>query len=123
MGQRSDVAMASKLSRSLHLPRRSKTAALGWAPHRLGRWTGPALPPPCQEMTGAKEAAGKAGRWQRRAVREALLSALYTGLLTSAVLASPEMFRQSPVATWRQLTIPALAAANLPAKGVLLDCP
>jgi hypothetical protein len=48
---------------------------------------------------------------------------LLTSLLTSAVLASPELFRQSPAVSWSQRTTPGLAVGERPAGGLLLDCP
>ena len=118
--------MPSKLSRPLHIPRRPRSAGLGLRsfPSRMG--FGMAVSLPChraESTSGTGVEPELASRWQRRAVREGLVATLLTSLLTSAVLASPESFRQSPSVTWRQLTTPALALGQLPDRGVLLDCP
>ena len=51
------------------------------------------------------------------------MAALLTSLLTSAVLASPDTFRQSPSDTWRQLITPVLATGQGPRPDGLADCP
>lgn len=120
------AAVPSKLSHQLHIPRLPRPARLGLRslPTRMG--FGSAVSLPChraQSADGNGVAPALVNGWQRRAVREGLVATLLTSLLTSAVLASPESFRQSPAVTWRQFTTPALALGQLPDRGVLLDCP
>ncbi|MFN9548082.1 MAG: hypothetical protein ACK6AD_13640 [Cyanobacteriota bacterium] len=119
-------AMPTKLSRPLHIPRLPRSDALGLLSWRAGTRPGTALvlpghPPQgrSDDSSGAELSSG----WRRRAVREGLVATLVTSLLTSAVLAAPEMFRQSPAVSWRQFTTPALALGQRPDRGVLLDCP
>jgi hypothetical protein len=61
--------------------------------------------------------------WRRRALREAVMVTLFTSLLTSAVLAAPEMFRQSPAVSWRQVSSGSLVVGSQPNRSVLVDCP
>lgn len=56
-------------------------------------------------------------------MREGLVATLLTTLLTSAVLAAPEVFRQSPATSWRQVITPTLANGQLPNPGLMGDCP
>jgi hypothetical protein len=118
--------MTSKVSRPLHLPRRSKAHALRLHP-RAGRSLacGYLLPLSEKELGSFVSADGRLGRhpWLTKALREGLVATLLTTLLTSAVLAAPEVFRQSPSTTWRQWNTPALATGQLPHPGLMLDCP
>lgn len=119
--------MTSKVFRPLHLPRRSKALALGLHPRRAGRSLacGHLLPPCEKELGSFLSADGRLGShpWLTKALREGLVATLLTTLLTSAVLAAPEVFRQSPSTTWRQWNTPALATGQLPHPGLMLDCP
>lgn len=118
--------MTSKVSRPLHLPRRSKALALRLHP-RAGRSLscGYLLPLSEKELGSFVSADGRLGShpWLTKALREGLVATLLTTLLTSAVLAAPEVFRQSPSTTWRQWNTPALATGQLPHPGLMLDCP
>lgn len=127
MGHVIGATMPSKLSQPLHIPRLPRPAALGLRslPSRLASGK-VEVSLPCHRSPRAYGASAEpelVNGWQRRAVREGLVATLLTSLLTSAVLASPEAFRQSPTVTWRQLTTPALALGQLPDRSVLLDCP
>ena len=118
--------MSSKVSHPQHRPQRSKALASthhAWASRPLA---GGALPPPCQKKLGSCDR-GDGGQdshpWQARALREGLVATLLTTLLTSTVLAAPEVFRQSPATTWRLWITPTLATGQLPNPGLMLDCP
>lgn len=76
-----------------------------------------------QSAPNLKAEPGEVRNWRRGAWREVFLVTLCTSLLTSAVLAAPGTFRQSPAVSWRQFTTPALAVGSHPLRGVLLDCP
>jgi hypothetical protein len=117
--------MASKLSRSVHLPRprRLGIPPLGCRP-RGGSGAPPLTcrtlePPPSPGQAPLERGTD----WRRWALRDGMVVALLTGFLTSAVLAAPDAFRQSPVLTWRQLASPALVMDQAPGDGVLVDCP
>ncbi|MEB3318885.1 MAG: hypothetical protein VKO39_12195 [Cyanobacteriota bacterium] len=115
--------MATKLSLPPHRPTFPRSGVVGGRSRRF-HWCAPAaLPLPCQRTSeqGADPAVSRG--WQRRALREGVLVTLLTSLLTSAVLASPELFRQSPAVSWNQRSSLGLAVGDLPARGPLLDCP
>jgi hypothetical protein len=118
--------MATKLSRPLHIPRVLRPGVLGMRAPRAPRarmGSGLALPRQCQAAPDQGARPERANRWPVRALREGVVVTLLTSLLTSAVLAAPEVFRQSPAVSWRQVTTPALAEGPVPGRGVLLDCP
>lgn len=61
--------------------------------------------------------------WQRQALREALLAALVTTLMSAAVQAAPHLFTQSPAQSLQDvkaLLLPGLAGSRMP---LLEDCP
>lgn len=63
------------------------------------------------------------GYWRRQALREAVLAAFVTTLLTSAVQAAPQLFTQSPVQSLqalKALPLPGIAGNRMP---LLDDCP
>ncbi len=118
--------MTSKVSRPLHLPRRPRALALGLRPRRFRSFAGAPLPPPCETELGFGfhgEGGQDSHPWLKQALREGLVVTLLTTLLTSAVLAAPQVFRQSPATTWHQWILPTLATGQLPNPGLLLDCP
>ena len=61
--------------------------------------------------------------WGRPALREAVLAALVTTLLTSAVQAAPQLFSQSPAASFQQIKSLVLLGPDNAAQPRLLDCP
>ncbi len=116
--------MATKLSRALHLPRFSRPGALGLRSPRAGRALGRSFPGAAGHPLSDRGRPAPAVRgWGRRALREGVLVTLLTSLMTSAVLAAPQVFRQSPDVSWRQFTAPVALPDQTPAGGVLLDCP
>jgi len=115
--------MATKLSRPLHCPRFPRSAVRGGRAQRFRLGAPVALPLPCHGVPENGVRPEGASGWQRRALREGVVVTLLTSLLTSAVLASPELFRQSPAVSWSQRTTPGLAVGERPAGGLLLDCP
>lgn len=117
--------MSTKLSRPLHIPRIPRAGVLGWGAQRFRAGAAGAHGRPCSLASPPASAPGTepVGRWQRQALREGVVATLLTSLLTSAVLAAPELFRQSPAASWRQFTTPALTLGALPVQSVLVDCP
>lgn len=119
------AAVSTKLTRPLHIPRLPRTGVLGVGAHRFKVGAAGARGWPCSLAFAPSGAPGPepTRRWQRLALREGVVVTLLTSLLTSAVLASPELFRQSPAVSWRQLTTPALALGPLPGKSVLVECP
>lgn len=117
--------MPIRIRTSLHRPKRYPSVE-GSLPRPLRALTGVPLPPPCKagELFSPEENSSSPPRhWRRQALREGLLATLLTTFLTSAVLASPESFRQSPATTWRQLSLPALANGQQPFLGAWTDCP
>jgi hypothetical protein len=118
--------MATKLARSPHRPgclRPVRCRPVGGG--RRARRTAfcQAATQPLLGLQAREDASGRRIGWGRRALREAVVAAVFTTMLTSAVLAAPEMFRQSPAVSWRAFTTPRLAAGPLPGGDVLLDCP
>ncbi|MFM1799067.1 MAG: hypothetical protein RLZZ117_1345 [Cyanobacteriota bacterium] len=116
--------MATKLTRAPHLPRFPRPGVLVLRSPRSRRtgvaaFPGPSLHP---APTPAQPAPGS-WSWRRQALREGVLATLLTSLLTSAVWAAPEVFRQSPAVSWRQFASPALILDQPAEGGVLLDCP
>lgn len=84
------------------------------------------LPPLCRPagaLLAPHDAGPLATSWQRRVLREGVVVSLLTTLFTSAVLAAPELFQQSPLTSLRQLTTPALTQGQHPRPWFLLDCP
>jgi hypothetical protein len=120
--------MPAQLSRPFHIPRLPRKGVAGLlhrgqaSPTARGGLVGR-----CRKALGAlaleETTAARKLAWQRRALGEGVLATLVTTLLTSSVLAAPDVFRQSPGVTWRQVTTPALVAGDLPGRNVLLDCP
>lgn len=116
--------MATKLTRALHLPRLPRAGVLGVRSPRASRTVGAPFPGPVAHASSPLGLAAPAVRgWGRRALWEGLVASLLTSLLTSAVLAAPEAFRQSPVVTWRHVTTSAVALDQGAEGGVLVDCP
>ncbi|MFM7641571.1 MAG: hypothetical protein ACKO45_08475 [Cyanobium sp.] len=114
--------MPSQISRPHHLPRRPSALQRG---QRLLA-TRAALPPQCRPagaLLAPNDAVPPATSWHRRALREGVVVSLLTTLFTSAVLAAPELFQQSPLTSLRQLSTPALAQGQLFRPWLLLDCP
>ena len=117
-----DTAMPRQICRPLHLPRRPSALQRG---QRLLATRTP-LPPQCRPagaLLAPNDAAAPAPSWHRRALREGVVVSLLTTLLTSAVLAAPELFQQSPLTSLRQLSTPALAQGQLFRPWFLSDCP
>lgn len=95
-------------------------------PQRPLSLLGGALPPRCRgpiAPVGAGDGLPLRQPWTQQAVREGLWVGLLTTLLTSSVLAAPEVFRQSPATTLAQLTTPGLVNVQPSSPGMLLDCP
>ncbi len=120
--------MATKLIRAPHIPRLDRAGALAARATRSGRMASGSLPVPppgsCAHAVSVTALPPRAFRgWSRRALREGVVVSLLTSLLTSAVLAAPEAFRQSPAVTWRHLITPAVALGQPAEGGTLLDCP
>lgn len=61
--------------------------------------------------------------WRRRARQEALLAALITGLLSSAVQAAPQIFTRSPAQSLQELKTIWLPGFAENSKTSLRDCP
>lgn len=122
--------MANQVSSPPHLPRvLLPSPRLKRQPDTVQRaWTlvGGAMPPRCRrtkELAGSGDGLPPRASWRQQAVQEALLAGLLTTLLTSSVLAAPEVFRQSPATTLDQLTTSGLITGQPSSPGLLLDCP
>ena len=104
-------------------PRRSKRQILAGRRCLTGGPQPPFGPPPHQILEHGHDQT-PLNTWRLQAVREGVLVSLIATLLTSAVLAAPEAFRQSPATTFRQLSTPSLATQQTGSPGgLLLDCP
>ncbi|MEB3259077.1 MAG: hypothetical protein VKP63_00440 [Cyanobacteriota bacterium] len=115
--------MATKLSRALHIPRLSHPGVVGLRTLRPRRTAVAPVPGPWPHAASALDLPATAFRgWRRRALREGVVVSLLTSLLTSAVLAAPEVFQRSPAVSWGRFTT-SPAVLDQSAKGVvLLDC-
>jgi hypothetical protein len=60
---------------------------------------------------------------RRRLLREALLASVATVLLTGVALAAPQVLRQSPITTIRQLAAPILPGLAPADPAAFSDCP
>lgn len=104
-------------------PRRFKRQSLAGRRCSTGGAQPPFGPPPHQILEQGHDQT-PLNTWRLQAVREGVLVSLMATLLTSAVLAAPEAFRQSPATTFRQLSTPSLATQQTGSPGgLLLDCP
>jgi hypothetical protein len=117
-------AMASTLTRAPHLPRLSRPGVLDSRPARSRRALGHPFPGlSAHPVIALALPAPAAFGWRRRALREGVIVTLLTSLMTSAVLAAPEAFRQSPAVSWRQFTAPTVTLDQSASGAMLLDCP
>ena len=116
--------MATKLIRAPHTPRLRPPGVRGWRSPRTRGTGGGSFPGPGAHTVSApgRPIPGPLS-WRRRALREGVMVTLLTSLLTAAVLAAPEVFRQSPAVSWRQFITPAQVLDQPADGGVLLDCP
>ena len=98
----------------LHHPRlqRLSAASIRVKPARLAA----SLRRPC---TSASLPRGRSHRW----VAEALLAAMATALFTGVAVAAPQVYRQSPLTSLRQLAAGVVPGAAQPAPPLLIDCP
>ncbi|MBM5817073.1 MAG: hypothetical protein FJ083_11005 [Cyanobacteria bacterium K_Offshore_surface_m2_239] len=115
--------MATKQSRALHIPRLSPPGVVGRRAPRVRRAAAAPVPGPWPHAASALGLPATAFRgWRRRALREGVVVSLLTSLLTSAVLAAPEVFQQSPAVSWGQFTTSTAVLDQSTKGGVLLDC-